>query len=140
VKLPRVLLNGTAVSGEKGLVARTARARTAAGLLPTIRSRPTGVSEADCTVWCGKDAAKEDMRAALGNAPAEYKSLRRCGFGNYRSCSLRGCISLVDRREIADGWGVLGALFGDKNMIDPDPECFRHEVGLSHGRIIVARR
>jgi pimeloyl-ACP methyl ester carboxylesterase len=131
-----VLLNGTAVTGDKVLLAQTARAEMAAGV-------PPEQMDADARIGAGlyKMAAAgrsgADMESALANVPDEYKPYTdpwRRQIPRLQSAWLRAFLTYDPSTALEQVKCPVLALFGEKDMtIDPDQNASAMKRAFSKG-------
>ena len=132
-----VLLNGTAVAGEKVLLAQTARAQTAAGL-------PDDQVQADYvignTMYRMAEAGRgeAEMRRVLDGAPQEWAPFVeswRSQVPRLQSPWLRSFLSYDPSTALAQVKCPVLALFGEKDIsIDPDQNASAMKRAFSKGK------
>jgi pimeloyl-ACP methyl ester carboxylesterase len=131
-----VLLSGTAVPGDKVLLAQTTRAETAAGV-------PDEQIDADSRIGAGlykmlqQGRSDLEMHHALDNVPAEYQQFVqpwRKQLGRLETPWLRFFISYDPKTALENVKCPVLALFGEKDMtIDPDQNASAMKSAFSHG-------
>ncbi len=131
-----VLLNGTAVDGEKVLLAQTARAETAAGV-------PDDQVDADMRLGAGlykmvqEGRSDEQMQEGLDNVPKEYQQFVdpwRKQLGRLESPWLRFFLSYDPSSALEKVECPVLALFAEKDMtIDPEQNISAMKKAFSHG-------
>jgi pimeloyl-ACP methyl ester carboxylesterase len=131
-----VLLNGTAVTGDKVLLAQAARAERAAGL-------PDEQIEADVRIGSGvyrlvrEGRTADEIREALSHAPPEYAPYVEAWKGRaarLESPWLRFFLTYDPSTALEKIQCPVLALFGEKDMtIDPDQNASAMKSAFSRG-------
>lgn len=134
-----VLLSGTAVPGDKVLLAQTERAQMAAGL-------PPEQIEADQRLGAGlyrmsaSGRSEAEMRQALANVPEDYKPFTepwQRQLPNLQSPWLRYFLTYDPSTALEQVKCPVLALFGEKDMtIDPEQNAsaMKHAFSKGHNR------
>ncbi len=134
-----VLLSGTAVPGEKVLLAQTARAETAAGI---------SEDQVDADLRIGRGLyqmaaagrSESEMREALQNVPEQYKNYAepwKPQLPRLQSAWLRSFLTYDPSLALGQVKCPVLALFGEKDMtLDPDQNAaaMKKAFGKGHNR------